>query len=617
MGFTWKTIQGESMLEYDGKTILTIPPAEGAEDTFEPLEEGAWRWIRRCGTPREEMKMELCHSDPMRYWQVPAVNYNGNGWGSGAQYSGYQCGDEPWVYAWHRVAIPACTYAESDAWTVGLFGEEKGGMSGSLWAKGDCARQALLWPEQEGPQVLFKRCWVEPYRGKMDAQDVFTGIIRVSKAPAPRKGMQELLDFAWRYFKRDLVMEKTPEEIIKYDTLYFRQLWHRQFDGVTGFASGMHWDDSRAAFIKSDESFEIGWVGQNASTACVLLRESIKQGDADLRDKALSVLDSWVKYAIQPNGLMLVRLRADPANLDSVINGDIPVNLDACNLGTAATYFFKAKKLADQCGTPRPEYEQAALGLCDFAVRAQKENGEFAKSWFMDGSVDSPHGSVGAFFILPLLDAYELTGKKAYLDTALKAFRFYYEEFSQSGVTTAGALDSFCIDKESAAPVLRAALMCYHATGDRSYVDAAEEVAYYLATWQWHYTVDFPEGSMARDIGYDTYGGTAVSAAHNAQDPYGLYYVPEYLELAELTGKTIWRERARALWYNGIQLISDGTLVIRGRVRPAGSQDESVRHTRWGRPDKRYFVSSEWLVNWSGNFRQVALDKIENWDVLR
>lgn len=122
---------------------------------------------------------------------------------------------------------------------------------------------------------------------------------------------------------------------------------------------------------------------------------------------------------------------------------------------------------------------------------------------------------------------------------------------------------------------------------------------------------------MARDIGYDTYGGTAVSAAHNAQDPYGLYYVPEYLELAELTGKTIWRERARALWYNGIQLISDGTLVIRGRVRPAGSQDESVRHTRWGRPDKRYFVSSEWLVNWSGNFRQVALDKIENWDVLR
>ena len=148
-------------------------------------------------------------------------------------------------------------------------------------------------------------------------------------------------------------------------------------------------------------------------------------------------------------------------------------------------------------------------------------------------------------------------------------------------------------------------------------MDAAEEVAYYLATWQWHYSVCFPEDSMAKKIGYDTYGGTSVSAAHNAQDPYGLYYVPEYLELAQLTGKDIWLKRARALWYNGIQLISDGTLVIHNRVRPAGSQDESVRHTRWGRPDKRIFVSSEWLVNWPGTFRQVALDRIESWDVLR
>ena len=122
---------------------------------------------------------------------------------------------------------------------------------------------------------------------------------------------------------------------------------------------------------------------------------------------------------------------------------------------------------------------------------------------------------------------------------------------------------------------------------------------------------------MAKQLGYDTYGGTSVSAAHNAQDPYGLYYVPEYLELAKLTGKEVWKQRARALWYNGIQLISDGTLVVNNRVRPAGSQDESLRHTRWGRTDMRIFVSSEWLVNWTGSFRQVALDMIDDWDALR
>ena len=115
--------------------------------------------------------------------------------------------------------------------------------------------------------------------------------------------------------------------------------------------------------------------------------------------------------------------------------------------------------------------------------------------------------------------------------------------------------------------------------------------------------------SSALELFLDAFDGMPIQGCHE------LRLSPQ--ELAELTGKAIWRSRARALWYNGIQLISDGTLVVNGRVRPAGSQDESVRHTRWGRPDKRIFVPSEWLVNWTGSFREVALDRLENWDALR
>jgi hypothetical protein len=148
-------------------------------------------------------------------------------------------------------------------------------------------------------------------------------------------------------------------------------------------------------------------------------------------------------------------------------------------------------------------------------------------------------------------------------------------------------------------------------------VDDAVDIAYYLNTWFWYHSIDFPENSVLKKLHYDTFGATSVSAAHNALDPYGLYYVPEYLELAELTGNPMWREMARAMWYNGIQLISDGTLTIEGRVRPAGGQDESCRHTRWGRTDMRYFVPAEWFTSWQGVFRQVALEMLDNWDVLR
>ena len=52
-------------------------------------------------------------------------------------------------------------------------------------------------------------------------------------------------------------------------------------------------------------------------------------------------------------------------------------------------------------------------------------------------------------------------------------------------------------------------------------------------------------------------------------------------------------------------------------VIPPSCGGESVRHTRWVRPDMRFFVPSEWLVNWWGSFRPVALDRLPSWEDLR
>ena len=616
MSFQWKMEKTGARLYAGDALICMIPARENCCDSLEEIGEGAWKWVRKTAAPVTEMKMTLQSAAPLTYWQVPSVNYNGNGWGSGAQYSGFGCDGTPWTYAWHRVAVPACTYSEQGPWGVSLFGEEKGGMSCSIWEEDGCARQALLWPEVEGPKCLSKRCWLEPFQGSMEPADTFTGIIYVCSVEKAGKGYGKMLDFAWKLFERPVMMDWQPEELAKLDTTFFRTMYQARHDGLVGYSMCMHWDERRAQFIRKEE-MQIGWVGQNASLSCTLLREYVKTGDEDLRGKAISALDSWVKHASLPNGLFFVSLIAPPDHLDSVDNGTIPTELDACNLGTGALYLLKAGPLAEKAGVPRPEYTKMGLAFCDFAIRAQKENGEFAKSYFIDGSIDNPHGSVGAFMILPLFEAWKQTGKQEYLDCALKGFQFYNGEFQQNGFTTAGALDSYCIDKESAAPLLRAALQAYHATEDWKYVEAAEDIAHYLDTWTWHYSIEFDEGSPARMLGYDAYGGTSVSAAHNALDPYAVYYVPEYLELAKLTGKEIYRSRGRAMWYNGIQRISDGSLVIEGRVRPYGSQDESVRHTRWGRTDRRYHVTSGNLVCWMGAFRQVALSLIEDWDQLR
>ncbi|MBQ3004156.1 MAG: hypothetical protein IJD82_10510, partial [Clostridia bacterium] len=58
-GFVFeKTAAGYALT--DGKTVLlTIAAREGATDTFEKIEDGAWKWTRKLNAPTDNMRMEF------------------------------------------------------------------------------------------------------------------------------------------------------------------------------------------------------------------------------------------------------------------------------------------------------------------------------------------------------------------------------------------------------------------------------------------------------------------------------------------------------------------------------------------------------------------------------
>jgi hypothetical protein len=60
----------------------------------------------------------------------------------------------------------------------------------------------------------------------------------------------------------------------------------------------------------------------------------------------------------------------------------------------------------------------------------------------------------------------------------------------------------------------------------------------------------------------------SVSVRHHHLDPYALPWVSDWIKLADLTGDRQWIEKALAIWRNGGQLVSDGTLEINERIRP-------------------------------------------------
>lgn len=618
-GVILETRRGKACFQDEKGVIASLSCPAGAADSFEKIpHENAWIIHRIWDASVQEMIFQVETEGKPEFWLVPGVNYNGNGWGSGAQYAGYRCDDQPWVYAWHRVSIPACTYAEKDGYVIALFALEEGQCSCSIFEEAGTLCQQIIWPETEAPKSLSKRFWKPAIKKEMSPRTDFKAVLYIAPIREKWDARQQFLDMVWRFFYRDCCMERQPEAIRKLDLAFFKQCYLKKADGLTGFVRGMHWNEEACCFIKHQGDFEAGWCGQNISIACALLKNYLDTGDEDSLRKGTAVLDSWMRYGRLGNGLMHSNLVCDPQNLFSRPNGEIPTVVDACNLGVTAAYLFKAAELAEKCGLTRPEYYETAIEICDLILRIQQPNGELARSWYLDGSVDARHGTVGAFLILPLLDAWKREGKVIYRDAALKAFDFYCGEFEENNVTTAGALDSNCIDKESAAPLLRAALSCYDITGEQRYIDHAVHIALYLTTWQWHHSIPWPKDSeLYLQTKYDSYGSTSVSAAHNALDQFALYYVADLLKLGDLTGDDLWRQRARAIWYNSTQLISDGTLCINGHVRPAGGQDESIRHTYWGRPDLRHFVLSEWLVVWCGAYRYWTMETLENWDPIR
>ena len=108
-----KTEKGHLLTE-NGKEYAFIPSADGAEDSFVKIEDGAWHWYRKTEKPTDNMRMDILLCGEASFTMVPAVSYNGNGWGKTPEYVGDRAEDgTPWSWASHRVTIPSCTYSEN------------------------------------------------------------------------------------------------------------------------------------------------------------------------------------------------------------------------------------------------------------------------------------------------------------------------------------------------------------------------------------------------------------------------------------------------------------------------------------------------------------------------
>ena len=566
-------------------------------DSFVFHEGDVVEWTCKTAKETDHMCMELEDCFEAKHIVVPAVSYDQNPWGKDHEYKGLEKDGIPYSFAYHRTAVPGATVSKGDQVSLAVCSSDTA--SGSIFIQNKKAVHRLIWPETESPQYLMADCFMPEYIGKIKPRCEFKGWIFFSdQCDADEKMML----YIWKQNIKRLHPKQSAQTIWDWSVEYAKKLYTHDGE-IHAFNIGFCWDGNE--WVKREEmKYEIGWCGQNASLAVSLLYDYQMNGNKDSLKKGLAVLDWWIQKARSKEGLLLTRY--DPE--DSLI--------DACNLGTAGCQLIEAYEQCERIGVRRTQYLTAALEICDFAMAHQRLDGGIAMSWNRDGSVHTLEGTAGAFLILPLVKAFERTHEEKYNIAAVRAYSYYFREFENCGYGTSGALDTCCIDKESVIPLLKGGIMLYEATGFERYLKMAQKAAWYLSTWQWHQSVVYPSDSILGKMGYDTFGGTAVSTSHHHIDPFALCYVVDLKKLAIFTQNTQWESRAFAIWYNASQGISDGTLTIgETGVRPRGSCDEGILHTRWGSKGK-YFDVSQWLVAWPCAFRLEVLRKLDNWNWL-
>ncbi|GAB2564238.1 glycoside hydrolase family 127 protein [Gracilibacillus alcaliphilus] len=601
----------DDTLYYDGVKIGSIMNKPDAAflytDSVEELDDGVFIWKRKLRHDQKDWSIlpshEMCFEIAFHpvYQMIPGVTYNGNGWGEGLEPKGLEYKGEAWQFAYHRTAVPGGTFSVNDQYSVGMFGHYEGiDFSCSLQPNEQGTRHKLIWPEQEQPLTYVKRDgYGEPYRHRWplvtDNETILTAVIVADTVDGSAPAWKKMLQAAWRLNIHPTATTFDTDWIWDVGIAYAKNSLRVEEGKFKGFSIGVHWNDKQEEWEQA-RKYEIGWCGQNASLANSMIYDYMKTKNKSSLEIGLSTLDSWVEHARLPSGIVY-------CHFEAVIDGDTTAIQDACNLGTAAQQYFEAYELCQQLGIEKTAYKTLALEIGDFTVSQMTTDGKIGKSWDIHGQPYDREGTVGAFLLTPLITAYQYTKKEKYLDTAIKGYDYYMSGLMETGYSTAGALDTYCIDKESAIPLLETGLALYKLTNDAKYLEQAEYAAWYLATWQWHHKVHYPKNSILHQLDYDTFGGTSVSTQHHHIDAYGLKFVHAWLELGELTGDRMWKERANAVWDNAVIGVSDGNLEILGKKRSAGSQDEGFFQTKWGSE----FSVSEWLVAWPTAFRLEVL----------
>ncbi len=534
------------------------------------------------------------------FYMIPCVNYNGNEWGTCQEPKGYEVDGQPWIFSSDRIGIPGCSIAELGERCVGIFaGNDENSLnsSASLFVREGNTVQRIYFSHVEYPTVFVLKYVYDPaiinFIAFEQGEEKTFVCYSYNKAKNGEKfAYYGILDFLNMSYVRMLDEKFKAKDCADYTFEFIHSLLEEKEFGILS-NMGFLPDENGVFQFRKEYRYEIGWCGQNGTIAEMHIRKYMETGEKSYLDIGKRMLDTWL---LRQHDSGIISASYDP-------DFDDKEKIDTCNEGWCLIKLIVCCELLKSLGENVERYENAARGVAGHYIN-YFPNGGFPQISNPKGEIVTNEGCAGAMLMLGYIFAYKYFGAESYLARAVSAFDFYYGTYLSNSIAAGGALDTYCIDKESAGPVLRSAIMLYELTKDEKYLAYAKNTAYYLMTWTYYHDVPFPKGSDCERMGVRTTGGTSVSTAHHHLDVWGVYYAPDMMKLYEFTGNEAFLEQAKLLWLFTLQYMSDGKLTLHGMTRGAGAENEAVLHCNWNwSADGKKGELNDWLVSWVATFK--------------
>jgi len=371
--------------------------------------------------------------------------------------------------------------------------------------------------------------------------------------------------------------------------------------------------DPKANELEQWPKVIMGFVSKGIEVADSLLIESDRDPTSrgqHMRKQGLAIIDSYIRLVpMSPpagEGFNLWTGKADSWAGDTV-------TLRGPSEGVRT--LLDAYRREKQHGREHPEWLQWSQQFGDWLLIQQRKDGSFPRGWRGGtGDVLEVSGTSSYNPVPMLVKLSQETGQKRYIDAAIRAADFVWDNFGSNGVYVGGTTDNPNItDKEAGILSLEAFLDLYDATKEPKWLNRAVAAGNYTESWIWIWNVPMPLGAIDSDLnwkrGVPTVGVQGITArGGGGVDEYLDWAVPAYARLYRYTNDEHYLDVARILL-----LDTKSMLALPGRTYDL--QGPGWQQEHWGMgPNTRGFGTHRSWLPWVSVNHLHGISGLEEFD---